>query len=297
MGHKILLDTDIGNDIDDAVCLAYLLAQRECELLGITSVGPEPVVRAAIADAICRHAGQDVPVHAGAGHPLMGRRYWYGHLAHQADALPRWPHRDDFAEGTAVEFLRSVIHAHPHEVTLVAIGPMTNVALLFGTDPACVRLLKGLVLMCGRFSENPHRDDAPLECNAMLDPVAAAITYHHAPPLHRTVPGNITRHVRLEADAVRERFQSRVLEPVRDFAEVFFQRSGGMTFHDPLAAATIFDDSLCRFESGHAEVELGSPRVQGMTYFRRDPEGPHELATAVDPERFFTHYFGVVDDA
>lgn len=66
--EKILLDTDIGGDIDDAVCLAYLLREPQCELLGITTVCGQPQRRAEIADAICRSAGRDIPIARGAGH-------------------------------------------------------------------------------------------------------------------------------------------------------------------------------------------------------------------------------------
>ena len=73
MPTKVLLDTDIGSDIDDAVCLAYLLAQPECELLGITTVSGEPVQRAMIASAVCTLAGQQIPIYPGAADPLLGK--------------------------------------------------------------------------------------------------------------------------------------------------------------------------------------------------------------------------------
>ena len=68
---KVLLDTDIGSDIDDAVCLAYLLAQPDCELLGVTTVTGEGQRRAMLASALCREAGQDVPIYIGAEQPLL----------------------------------------------------------------------------------------------------------------------------------------------------------------------------------------------------------------------------------
>jgi purine nucleosidase len=71
MTVKLLLDTDIGSDIDDAVCLAYLLRQPACELLGVTTVSGEPVQRAMIVSALCRAAGLDVPVLPGADDPLI----------------------------------------------------------------------------------------------------------------------------------------------------------------------------------------------------------------------------------
>ena len=69
--QKILLDTDIGGDIDDAICLAYLLKEPQCALLGITTVCGEPEKRAAVADAICRAAGRQVPIVAGVETPLQ----------------------------------------------------------------------------------------------------------------------------------------------------------------------------------------------------------------------------------
>ena len=72
MPVKILLDTDIGSDIDDAVCLAYLLAQPDCELLGITTVTGEAVERAKMASALCKVAGKDVPIYPGVEQPIPG---------------------------------------------------------------------------------------------------------------------------------------------------------------------------------------------------------------------------------
>jgi purine nucleosidase len=65
-----------------------------------------------------------------------------------------------------------------------------------------------------------------------------------------------------------------------------------MTFHDPLAAVTIFDD-VCRFERGNVEVELQSEKLTGMTRFSSDCSGGRQIAVEVDPERFFEHYFSV----
>ena len=71
MPTKILLDTDIGSDIDDAVCLAYLLAQPRCELMGITTVTGEAAERAMMADVLCKVAGREIPIFAGLENPLI----------------------------------------------------------------------------------------------------------------------------------------------------------------------------------------------------------------------------------
>mgnify|MGYP006308368671 CR=1 FL=1 len=71
---KVLFDTDIGTDIDDAVALAYLLSQPRCELLGVTTATGEPERRAEMASAMCRHVGRDdVPVHAGTPEAMLIR--------------------------------------------------------------------------------------------------------------------------------------------------------------------------------------------------------------------------------
>jgi len=82
-----------------------------------------------------------------------------------------------------------------------------------------------------------------------------------------------------------------LLRPVLDFAEVWFQQAQTITFHDPLAAATIFDDSICGFEQGQVEVELASSRLAGHTHWTPDPAGPHAAALTVNAPKFFEHYF------
>jgi purine nucleosidase len=292
MSIKILLDTDIGSDIDDAVCLAYLLAQPECDLLGITTVTGEVGKRAMLASALCKVAGQRVPILPGAEQPLLVPQRQT--QAPQAAALSRWDHDTVFPVGQAVEFMRQTIREHPGEVVLLTIGPLTNVALLFGVDAEIPGLLKGLVMMCGVFT-NRLPGVGPLEWNARLDPHATAIVYGAAARTHRSIGLDVTCQVKLSATEVRQRFRADLLQPVLDWAQVWFQHADTITFHDPLAAATIFNDQICTFGKGWVDVELASPRLQGLTYW--DPgavHSRHEVALAVTPERFFEHYFATL---
>ena len=286
---KLLLDTDIGSDIDDALCLAYLLAQPACELLGITTVTGEPVERAKLASALCRAAGRDVPIFPGAAEPLLIPQRQP--TVPQAAALARWPHATDFPSGAAVEFMRQTIRQHPGEVTLLAIGPMTNVALLFRTDPEIAGLLKGLVMMIGVFTDR-LAGVGPLEWNALCDPHAAAIVYQTSVPVHRSVGLDVTCQVTMDAQAVRERFQTPRLRPVLDFAEVWFRERQTITFHDPLAAVSLFAPGVCSFERGRVNVELNSSQLAGHTAWQPDAEqGPHEVALDVEPDGFFQAFF------
>ena len=291
MTHKILLDTDIGSDIDDAIALAYLLAQPQCELLGITTVTGEPEKRAMMASAQCKLAGKQIPIYPGAAEPLIiAQRQPH---APQAAKLDRWEHDTDFPKGEAVEFLRHTIRAHPGEITLFAIGPLTNIALLFHSDPEIPSLLKELVLMCGIFA-GVNWQQEPLEWNAILDPHATAIVYRAQPPLHRSVGLDVTTKVVMARDAVRQRFQTPYLQPVLDFADVWFEQRPEITFHDPLAATLIFDASICSYVEGQVTVELTDPARLGQTKWAPG-HGPHSVALGVDTAKFFDHYFSVFE--
>jgi purine nucleosidase len=290
MTTKILLDTDIGSDIDDAVCLAYLLAQPECELLGITTVTGEGAARARLASALCHQAGRQVPIYIGAEEPLIIQQRQP--KAPQAAALTDWPHDSDFPRGEAVEFLRRTIRAHPGEITLLTIGPLTNIGLLFAADPEIPALLKGLVLMGGSFWSGVNTG---MEWNIILDPHAAAIVYRARPAQHRSIGLDVTTQVNLAAAEVRQRFQTGLLRPVLDFAEVWFTEREQITFHDPLAATTIFDDQICGFESGQVTIALEGGETLGQTQWAAGQSpAPHAVATTVDADRFFRHFFQTV---
>lgn len=301
MATKLLLDTDIGSDIDDAVCLAYLLAQPACNLLGITTVSGEADKRAMIASALCRVAGVELPIFPGAEEPLLVPQKQTH--APQAAVLEAGTYQSTFPRGEAIEFLRQTIRQHPGEIVLLAIGPLTNIALLFKSDPEIPSLLKALVLMGGVFTQRlPGR--SLLEWNALLDPHATAIVYQTPLPLHRSIGLDVTRQVTMNQAEVKAKFQGTLLRPVYDLARVWFEQRPTLTFHDPLAAATIFDEQICTFERGRVSVELASERLKGLTFW--DPEtspelvegpapgnAPHEVALAVDSARFFEHYFSV----
>ncbi len=128
---------------------------------------------------------------------------------------------------------------------------------------------------------------------------ATAIAYGNGfqtrPPRHTSYGLDVTTRCVMVPEQCRARFTAKVLQPVRDFAEIWFRQApGGITFHDPLAAACIFQPDICRYAQGRVTVSLNAPTA-GWTVF--DPNGsekPHAVACEVDPERFFEHYFDVV---
>jgi len=293
--EAILLDTDIGGDIDDALCLAYLLAQPRCELLGITTVGGNPIKRAMIADAVCRALGRsDVPIHSGAPAGGMLNSHVAERPEHQEAILERWEHREDFAPAGAIDHMRAVIRSRPNQVTLLAIGPLTNIGLLFALDPELPSLLKRLVLMCGSFY---HGGPSKRESNALSDPYAAAIVYNAAAPFHLSVGLDVTYHCGMPLTEGLEFLRGRVPQVVMDAADAWAPRRHYpyIYYHDPLAAAVIFDPAICSYEDGEASVEITSPVAKGATYWMKAGEASsHRIAVSVDVERFFDHFFRVV---
>ena len=294
MKKKILLDTDIGSDIDDSFCLGYLLKQEKCDLLGITTVSGEAEKRAKMASIMCKAAGRnDIPIYVGAEKPLLTAQHQPE--AKQAKVLDKWAHDTVFPKGEAIAFMRKTIRENPGEVTLLAIGPMTNVALLFASDPEIPLLLKQLVLMCGVFTYRYNKDACLCEWNALCDPHATAMVYNAPVKRVRSIGLDVTGQVTMKKKDFSATFKADVMKPLLDFSDVWDDKDGSIIFHDPLAAATIFADGICAFSRGDVAVELQSERAKGLTYFDLNKNGNDEVALKVNSEQFFKHYIDVVE--
>ena len=288
----IWLDTDIGSDIDDALALAYLLARDDYELIGISTVTEVESQRAKLASALCRIAGKQIPIHPGLALPLLVAPRQT--TVPQAVALDKWPHDANFAPNSAVDAMRSAIRARPGEITLLAIGPMSNVGVLFALDPEIPSLLKELVLMCGAF-DLPGQPQAT-EWNAINDPHATALTYRAMPPRHLSFGLDVTQKVMLERAEMKPLIRATELgRCALDMAAAWFQQTTKVTFHDPLAAAAIFKPSLCGHARGQVEVELEDPKLLGKTRWTPREDGAHEIAVSVAAECFFAEFFGVLN--
>lgn len=290
----IIFDTDIGSDIDDAVCLAYLLRQPRCELLGVTTVSDMPRHRAALVDALCRAEGRtDIPVHSGTDVGINLGIVQPG--CPQADILPRFEHQkpDDFEPYTAIEFLRQQIHRRPGEITLLAVGPMTNIALLFTVDPEIPRKLKRLVLMCGWFSGKKP------DWNAHCDPIAAAMVYRAAVRDHLSVTMDVTLQCQIPSREAIVKFGEigGGLSVVSAAAEIWAAQREELTFHDPLTAAVLFKPEICEYRNVSVGVSLEldeKGKRSGKTFFKNEEPKLQRVTVGVNPTMFFQHYFEVV---
>ena len=292
MGNqKIWLDTDIGSDIDDALALAFLLNRPDCELLGISTVTEIDEQRAKLASVLCRIAEKEVPIYPGTRTSLIVEPPQK--TVPQAVALSKYAHDTEFSAPAfgAVAAMRAAIHANPGQVTLFGIGPMTNIALLFAIDPQIPRLLKQLVLMCGHFAP----DDKNCEWNALNDPHATAIVYAAPVEKHVSIGLDVTRQVTMERDEFEEKLrQSKYGAAIIEMGGAWFQDHENVVFHDPLAAATIFEPEICKYQSGHVAIETANPAIYGFTDWKAGQGATHTVALEVDAAKFFELYLKTI---
>lgn len=293
MAVPVILDTDIGTDVDDTLALALVLASPELDLVGVTCVYGDVELRARMARKLLGLAGRaDVPVLAGARHPLLGLRevYWAGH---EGEGLLE-PGDEALAPDAehAVDFLVRAIRSNPGQVHLIAIGPLTNVALALRREPRLAENLAHLTLMGGAV-RGPASLGLPYsEHNIRSDPEAAHVVFTSGAPI-TVVPLDVTTKVRIRSEDLARVRASRTpfAEAVARQVELYppFARRGWTHLHDPLAVATVVDPRLVELRPLHLDVELQGRYAAGATLVREptsDEPANAEVALAVDAPGF-----------
>jgi purine nucleosidase len=273
--HRIIIDTDPGQD--DAIAILLALASPEIEVLGLTTVAGNVPLPLTTRNAlrILELAGRsDVPVHAGAEHPLV-RDPVTAEEVHGQSGLdgpdlpePRIAARD----AHAVDYLVEVLRTEPEgSVTLCALGPMTNLALAFARCPEIPRRVRQVVAMGGGRFEGGNITPVA-EFNVYADPHAAQavlksgvpVVLHPLDVTHRA----LTSLPRIEAfHALGTRAGHAVAEMLR-FAQVYdMERYGaeGGPLHDPNVIAWLLQPELYAGREVNVEVETGSELTMGQT--------------------------------
>ena len=268
----VLVDCDPGQD--DAIALLLVLASRELELLGVTTVAGNQTLPKVTANAIrvLELAGRgDMPVAAGADRPLAHELVTaadaHGETGLDGPELP--PARGRPLDRHAVDFLAERILAAETPVTLVALGPLTNVALLLGERPDAARRLGRIVLMGGAIGEGNMTASA--EFNVWVDPEAAARVFERG--LDVTMVGlDVTNRAVLtpeHADGLRPQGPiGAAVAAMLDFYGTFYRRAydhGGCPVHDAVAVAHVVRPGLLRTERRRVEVDTSSGICRGRT--------------------------------
>jgi purine nucleosidase len=297
MPIPVILDTDIGSDVDDALALALLLASPEAELIGVTTVYGDVACRARIAQKLLRLAHrEDIPVFPGAGQPISERPVWWG--GHEGEGLlegAEW--HEPIRQEDAIGWLTDTLMNRPGEITLITIGPMTNVALALRREPRLARAVKAVVSMGGvaRVATNAL-DLPPIEHNLRCDPQAAKEVFEAGWPL--TMVGlDVTMRVWITRDEVKKLTAAGT--PFHQALERLIERwlhfigRDRTALHDPLAAATAIGYPFVTCHDLRVDVEVEGSVTSGATVVQRPSEARPanaRVALDVDAEAFVRFY-------
>jgi inosine-uridine nucleoside N-ribohydrolase len=273
---RVIIDTDPGTD--DALAILLALNSPELKVEAITAVPGNVVAKQSLENALklMSLAGRcDIPVAAGAQHALMQRTYtalyWHGKngLADIELSASKCKVDPRFAPDLIIE----LVHKYPHEITLIPIGPLTNIALAVSKDPSIVGLVKDIVIMGGSISGGNVNGAA--EANIYGDPEAAQMVFNAGWVV--TMVGSdvgertlMTRKhlTQLEAGHGPEN------DVATKIARFYMERSekngwNGAAMYDPLAVGTVIDPTLVKLKDMHVDVETRGEFTRGETVANR----------------------------
>ncbi len=282
---KIVLDTDIGTDIDDAWALGYVLKSPTLDLLGVTVSDGDTAQRARLACKLLAKMGRtDVPV--AVGRPTAAIP------ADRIDYQFAWA--EDFREYApiktpAVDFLYDVVRKNPNQITIVAVGPLHNIGDLLRQHPDVVPLVKRVVLMSGSIGASYYGPAAIPEWNVRLAIPEAQAVYAAAWPL-TTVPLDSTSYIRLD-DRERDKLRNARTSLTTALETLLRLWTDGpssrMTLHDQLALAETQEPG--RF-FGRCDVLPIVVSADGFT--RVDRDRGHPVHVCLEPKRddFMSHF-------
>jgi purine nucleosidase len=287
--QKIILDSDIGDDIDDAFALALAETSPKLQLLGVTTAWGNTALRAQLTTRFLKETGHpEIPVYAG---PATHANATFTQ-AKWAEAGPKppggWP--------DAVDFILDTIRKNPGQITLISIAPLTNVGAAIERDPATFRKLRRVVIMGGSLRRGYGdlgyvADHGPQpEYNIMMDIPAAQKLFTSGVPLY-VMPLDSTQ---LKLDEVLRSLlfsqDTRVTNALVSLYEEWTKSTENPTptLFDAMAVAATIDPTLCPTQPMHVDVD-----EKGFT---RETSGPPNanVCLASDSDRFFHFYIPAV---
>jgi len=274
---KVILDTDIGTDIDDAWALAFVIAHGNFEPLGITITDADTPARAKVACKMLYHAGrQSIPVAVGRKTPTPDKR-----IDHQFSWAEDFQTTKPISK-SAADFIVETIKRHPGEVTLIAVGPLQNVADALRKEPNLGKYVKRVVLMSGNIYESVWKKTPIAEWNVVQAIADAQLVYGAGLPL-TIVPLDSTTLVQLKDDERRRlsKYRSPLTQSLEALYRLWLENpTSRMTLHDQLAIAetaapgTFFN-----------KIETLPLVVDDEGYTRVDRDKGKPVAVCLEPKR------------
>ena len=274
--RRVIIDTDPG--IDDAMAILLALNSPELKVEALTVVPGNVEAWQGLENALklVSLAGRcDLPVAGGAQHPLNQKlitaQFWHGKNGLAGVELPAAKCKADSRFGP--DLIIELVHRYPHDITLVPVGPLTNIALAVSKDPSIVPLVRDVVIMGGSVSGGNVNGAA--EANIYGDPEAASIVFSAGWMV--TMIGSdvgertlMTRKHMNELQAAHGP-ESDFIYKLADYYVTRSENSGysGAAMYDPLAVATVIDPTLVTLKDMHVDVETKGEFTRGETVANR----------------------------
>ena len=273
----LLLDTDIGTDVDDAMTLIQLIGEDLAPKMSITTAYGDCDLRAKITRRYCNLSNVEIPIYSGEQATLSGKEVWVSGLE---GSLHEGLDVETSFEDGAVDHILEVSHDETKELSILAIAPLTNIAKAVLRDPTFTSRVKHLYLMGGRF------DDGKLEHNIVSDVTAAEVVFSAGFSI--TVVGiEATLRVRMLEPMIK---RIKMAGPVGNVLskEIYqwwdYWSESWSVPHDPIAALTFLKPELFVFsEPGEIQV-VTSGLETGKTIFKHSNSGTHRMVTDFDPQ-------------
>jgi pyrimidine-specific ribonucleoside hydrolase len=293
MTKPIIIDCDPGHD--DAIAILLALANpQHLEVKAITTVGGNQVLDKITDNALklLSFIDADIPVAKGAAGPLLGQLFTgeeaHGDSGMDGPDLP--PSRFKPVEKHAIELMAEIIRASERKITLVPIGPLTNIALLLRGFPDVAANIEEISLMGGGIGYGNVTSTA--EFNIYVDPEAARIVYESGIPI--TMSGlDVTDKAPIfqdEIKALKERGEvSHMVGELLDFYSIYSRKLGyeGSSLHDPCAIGWLLRPDLFTGQCYHVEIETSGRATRGMTVAdrRKVTDGVNNVRVLTDVNR------------
>lgn len=271
--HKVILDTDIGTDVDDALALVVLLRSNGVDLIGITTVYGDAKLRSKIALHLCSLLNRTVPTYIGESQPISGREVWMS-----GSEGKNFKGLDSFTPQStmAVQFLIEAVAAQPQSIDVVAIGPLTNIARAIQTNSDFESKVKRIWIMGGDFTQSK------VEHNFQCDIDAARMVLESNIPISiLDLPSSQKTIIRMEE--INQIRDSPVVGTLL-YSEIMnwiHPRNQDWTIpHDPIAALSLVAPEF--FEtSPPGIVRIDS---EGKSYWKKSSNGNVLLLNPLQPE-------------
>jgi len=278
--QKVIIDTDIGNDIDDAFALALALSSKNLNILGITTSRGDTDLRARLVERFLKQTGrEDIQVAAGTHTPSRG----HFTQAPWAEGFPEpahgWPN--------ATDFTLDAIRHNPGEITLISLAPLTNVAALIDKDPATFRLLKRVVMMGGSIRYGYNTPGASWEYNIATDIPAAKKLFASTVPIDMMPLDSTVIHL----DGVRRFRLLSAHTPKTDVLRELYREWARYphnvtpTLYDAMTVAAVVNPALCPTTPMRIRIDdVGFTRIEDGT-----PNA--NVCLQSNPDDFFHFYY------